>query len=87
MERFGDTDQPQPAERMGKACLLLPDALDAADFDRVQTLAERAVTGTEKDGYYSFFVMAKGLADYRPGRHAEAVKWLEQFPPNAHGIH
>ncbi len=87
LEHFGDTDQPQTAERTAKACLLLPDALDAADFDRVQKLAERAVTGTAKDRFYRYFVLAKGLADYRAARHADAVKWLGQFPPNADGIH
>jgi hypothetical protein len=84
---FGDTADPRIAERTAKVCLLLPDALSAADFDRVQQLAERAVTGTEKARFYSFFVMAKGLADFRAGRHAKAGKWLEQFPPNANGVH
>jgi tetratricopeptide (TPR) repeat protein len=87
LERFGDTDQPQPAERMAKACLLLPDALGAADSDRVQKLALRALTGTENDRLYYWFVLAKGLADYRAGRHAEAVQWLKRFPPNADGNH
>jgi serine/threonine protein kinase/Tfp pilus assembly protein PilF len=87
LERFADTDQPQLAERMAKACSLLPDALDAADADRVQKLALRAVTGTENDPLYYWFVLAKGLADYRAGRHAEAVKWLERYPPNADGAY
>ena len=36
---------------------------------------------------YHFFVLAKGLADYRAGRPAQVVKWLERFPPKADGIH
>ncbi len=87
LKLFGDTDQPRTAEQIAKACLLLPDALSAADFDRVQKLAVRAITGTEKDGLYRYFVMTKGLADYRAGRHADAIRWLEQFPPNANGTH
>jgi tetratricopeptide (TPR) repeat protein len=87
LKRFGDAGQPQMAERTAKCCLLLPDAVSAADFDRVQKLAERAVTGTENNGYYRFFVLARGLADYRAGRHAEAVRWLERFPLQADGIH
>ncbi len=87
LEHFGDTDQPQTAERTANACLLLPDALDAADFDRVQKLAERAVTDTEKDSLYRNFVLTKGLADYRAGRHADAVKWLQHFAPNPNGVH
>jgi tetratricopeptide (TPR) repeat protein len=86
-ERFGDTDQPQTAERTANACLLLPDALDAADFDRVQKLAQRAVAGTEKDRFYRYVVLVKGLADYRAGRHADAVKWLQRFAPNPGGVH
>jgi hypothetical protein len=87
LERFDDTDQPQTAERTAKACLLLSDALDAADFDRVQKLAERAVAGTEKDRFYRYFVLAKGLADYRAGRHADAVTWLQRFAPNPAGAY
>ena len=87
LERFGETDQPRMAEQTAKACLLHPDALSAADFDRVQKLAVRAITDTEKDGLYRYFVMAKGLADYRAGRHADAGKWLQQFPPNPDGTH
>ena len=87
LKRFGATDHAQPAERITKACLLLPDALSAADFERVQQLAGLAVTGTEKDGYYHFFMMSKGLADHRAGRYAEAVKCLERFPANADGTH
>ncbi len=67
--------------------MLLPDALSAADFNRVQKLAERAVAGTEKDGRYRYFVLAKGLAEYRAGRPAEAAKWLQRFAPNKDGGH
>jgi hypothetical protein len=55
------------------------------DFDRVRKLADRAVTGTEKHGSYRWFVFAKGLAEYRAGRPAEAVKWLKRFEPHADG--
>jgi serine/threonine protein kinase/Flp pilus assembly protein TadD len=87
LKRLGDTEQPQTAERTAKACLLLPGALSAPDFDRVQRLAERAVTGTEKDRLYRYFVLAKGLADYRAGRHGDAVGWLRRFAPNSDGVH
>jgi serine/threonine protein kinase/Flp pilus assembly protein TadD len=87
LERFGDTDQPQMAERIARACLLLSDVFDAADFDRVQKLAARAVTGTEKDPAYRSLVLTRGLADYRAGRHADAVKWLQRFPPDPDGTH
>jgi hypothetical protein len=76
---------PEIADRTAKTCLLLPDAVP--DFERVQKLADRAVTGTEKQGNYRWFVFSKGLAEYRAGRHAEAVKWLERFGPHADGAH
>jgi serine/threonine protein kinase/Flp pilus assembly protein TadD len=87
VKRFGDTDDAVIAEQTANACLMLPDALGAAESERVQRLAERAVTGTEEHGWYRFFVVAKGLADYRAGRYAEAVRRMEQFPPSADGTH
>jgi serine/threonine protein kinase/tetratricopeptide (TPR) repeat protein len=87
LERFGDTDRPQPAERMVNACLLLPDALAAADADRVQKLGLRAVSGTEHDRLFFWFALAKGLADYRAGRDAEAIQWVKRFPLKADGVH
>src|SRR5262249_905063 len=30
---------------------------------------------------------AKGLADYRSGRYPEAIRRMDQFPPDANGIH
>jgi hypothetical protein len=87
IHRFGHTDQWLIAENTAISCLLLPDAVSPADFDRVQELAERNITGTEKVWGYRFLLRTKGLADYRAGRYAEAVKWLEQFAPNANGNH
>jgi eukaryotic-like serine/threonine-protein kinase len=85
LERFQDTQAPEVAYRTAKTCVLLPDAVP--DFDRVQKLADRAVTGTEKHRYYRWFVLLKGLAEYRADRPAEALKWLERFAPNADGVH
>ncbi|HEV3298221.1 MAG TPA: protein kinase [Planctomycetaceae bacterium] len=85
LERFQETQAPNVAERTAKTCLLLPDAVP--DFDRVQKLADRVVSGTEKHGDYRWFVFVKGLAEYRAGRHAEAVKWLERFGAHADGAH
>ena len=41
-----------------------------SDFDRVKKLADRDVTGTEKDPSYRWYLFVKGLAEYRAGRHA-----------------
>jgi serine/threonine protein kinase/WD40 repeat protein/tetratricopeptide (TPR) repeat protein len=83
LERFGDTDQPDVAERTAKTCLLAPGAV--TDLDRVLRLADRAVTGTEKHRWYRWFVFGKALAEYRAGRHAQAVEWLRRFAPDPGG--
>jgi tetratricopeptide (TPR) repeat protein len=83
LERFQGTESLEIADRTAKTCLLAPDAVP--DFNRVQKLADRVVTGTETRGNYRWFVFVKGLAEYRAGRHAEAVKWLERFGPSADG--
>jgi serine/threonine protein kinase/Flp pilus assembly protein TadD len=88
VHRFGETDNPQIAERAAKACALAPDALSGPDFGRVEKLAERAVTGTKANDLYSYFALAKGLADYRAGHYVEAVHWLAgRFFSNANGWH
>jgi eukaryotic-like serine/threonine-protein kinase len=79
LARFGETDKLEIAERTAKACLLLPDAVE--DSARVQQLAAQAVRGTEKHRYYWYFMLCKGLADHRAGRHVEAIRWLERCSP------
>ncbi|HEV2294743.1 MAG TPA: tetratricopeptide repeat protein [Tepidisphaeraceae bacterium] len=83
VEHFGNTTQPHIAERTAKTCSLGPGALD--DFDPVLKLADRAVTGTEEDGLFRFFVLAKALAEYRAGRHASALDWARRWGANAGG--
>jgi hypothetical protein len=51
----------------------------------VLKLAERAVTGAEKSSNYDRFMLGRALAEYRAGRPAEAVKWLERLAANAGG--
>jgi tetratricopeptide (TPR) repeat protein len=76
LTRFGGTKDPSLAERTAKTCLLAPDASGA--LKRATELAEQAVTGTEHDGNYSWFLMARGLADYRNGRFAGALAWIDK---------
>ncbi|HEV3341511.1 MAG TPA: protein kinase [Pirellulales bacterium] len=87
VKRFGETNHPQTAECVAKACLLTPDALNAVEAERLQKLAERAVAGQETEPLYRFCALCKGLADYRAGRHAEAVTWMQRFAPSADGWH
>jgi tetratricopeptide (TPR) repeat protein/serine/threonine protein kinase len=71
------------AEQMAKTCALAPDAV--SDFARVERLAQRAVTGTEKKGWYRNYILAKGLTDYRGGHPEQAAKWLKRFAPKPGG--
>jgi serine/threonine protein kinase/tetratricopeptide (TPR) repeat protein/WD40 repeat protein len=85
LRRFGDTDKLEVAERIAKSCLLAPATL--ADLTPVYRLADRTVAGTEQHEYYRWFVLVKGLAEYRAGRLAEALDWLKRFSPQARGTH
>jgi tetratricopeptide (TPR) repeat protein len=76
LRRFGQTDNPILAERTAKACLLLPEAV--ADQQLVQQLAQRAVTGTEAHAYYGFFLLVKGIAEYRAGHWERAIQSLDE---------
>jgi tetratricopeptide (TPR) repeat protein len=74
LKRFGDTADPAIAERTTKACLLLPNVLE--DLTPVLRLSERALAA-EDHGYYPYFLLAAGLADYRAGEFSKAVEKLE----------
>ena len=84
LARFGDTTDPYVAERTAKTCALAPGGVP--DPEVVVKLADRAVTGTEANVHYRFFVLSKGLAEYRAGRHAEAVRWMGRYAPEAGGL-
>jgi serine/threonine protein kinase/Flp pilus assembly protein TadD len=83
LARFGN--RAQLAERISKTCLLIPDAV--SDLGEVFKLADRAVTGTEQQPYYRWFVLTKSLAEYRAGHDAGAQAWLTRFSPGADGVH
>jgi serine/threonine protein kinase/Flp pilus assembly protein TadD len=74
LAQFSHTDDPKIAERTAGICLLAPDAVP--DLRPVLQLAERAVAGTEQRAGYRFFLLAKGMADYRAGRCADAIDRL-----------
>jgi tetratricopeptide (TPR) repeat protein len=86
LERFGQADTPvEIADRVAKTCLLAPDAVE--DVAHVQRLVERAVTDTRQHPFYRWFLLTKGLAEYRAGRDADAVEWLTRFGPREDGVH
>jgi tetratricopeptide (TPR) repeat protein len=83
IERYcqeGETLHPQIAGRTAVACSLASNAVP--DFRVVERLAERAVTATEKFPDHHDFAWARGLAEYRAGRHAGAIEWLKRSKPS-----
>ena len=69
---FGKADSPAQAERTAKAGLLLPNP--DVDFAPYAALAEQAVTGSEGDIYYHFFLFVRCLAHYRMGEFERAAE-------------
>jgi WD40 repeat protein/serine/threonine protein kinase/tetratricopeptide (TPR) repeat protein len=75
-ERFGATEDPNIAERTGKTGLLLPGATE--DRNKLAQLINLAVTKQPDHPDMPWFLMARGLAEYRAGRWADAAGWLEK---------
>jgi serine/threonine-protein kinase len=64
LERFGNSADPYVAERVGRACLLLPATAD--ELRQSVAVAERAVARTSgEQAAHPYFVFARGLAQYR----------------------
>jgi len=78
LELFGDTQDPFIAERTGKLCLILPDAVP--DDPRPAQLLAKAV-GMRPD--VSWFLLASAIAKYRAGQFQEALVGLESAEAQA----
>ena len=74
LARFGRTTDPVVAERMAKACLILPDP--AVDLEQVARLADTAITRGRWDIDSAYFALAKGLAEYRRAHFSSAADWV-----------
>jgi eukaryotic-like serine/threonine-protein kinase len=73
LARFRPTTDPYVAERVGRACLLLPGSEE--ELRQVVALTGRAAAAADPkyDWARPYFLFAKGLADYRLGRFDEAI--------------
>ncbi len=75
--RFAGTNDSTVAERMAKACLMLPSS--GANSNVVSQWAETAIAGggtnTESLAWKE---LAKGLAEYRLGHFADAAEWTQK---------
>jgi tetratricopeptide (TPR) repeat protein len=75
LARFGNTQDLTIAERISKACLLLP--AKGADLERATKLANKAASNPTH-GTFRYAQLAKGLAEYRNGRSEAAIGVLNQ---------
>jgi serine/threonine protein kinase/tetratricopeptide (TPR) repeat protein len=86
MARFGELTNARVAERVGRACLLLPASED--EEVRAAALIDRAIADAKTrpvDWTYRFFMFAKGLAEYRLGRFESAISFIQGAPSTALG--
>jgi len=74
--QFGETTNPTVAERMAKACLILPSS--GADMAIVSKMAEVAIRADTNHSLLPYFQFSKGLAEYRQDRFASAAEWLRK---------
>lgn len=78
--RFEETTGSFTAERMAKACLIVP--LPGAELTIVEKLAETALTSGRSNSYLPYFQFAKGFVEYRQGRFASAADWARKSIDN-----
>lgn len=71
---FGKSTHPETAERVGKSCLLSP-SVDEVTRTYAQGLIETALA---KKPDSMWFTLAKGLGQYRAGKHADSIKSLQR---------
>jgi serine/threonine-protein kinase len=85
LDKFGATTDPKTAERVGRACLLLP--VEGDELRQACALADRAATTElpEFGGFKPWFQFVQGLAEYRGGRFEQAIKVLQGEPSRMPG--
>ncbi len=74
LARFGETTDPNVAERVGRACLLRPASED--ELGRSSALIERSLAADRAmpgSWFHPFFSFAHGLLAYRQGRFEESL--------------
>jgi tetratricopeptide (TPR) repeat protein len=72
--RASQSDDPAGAGWTALTCLVVPEGL--VDLGPVLQLAKRAVTGMEQRVEYRWFLLTRGMADYRTGDFHSAVERL-----------
>jgi serine/threonine-protein kinase len=81
LDRFGNSTDPQVAERTSRTCLLLPGP--AEEVARAAAFIDRAIAAEREKPVSSllpYFLVTKALAEYRSGRPEEAIALLKGEP-------
>ncbi len=76
LREFGRTSDPTVAERMAKACMILPPRTN--DLQMLSSMADVAVAAGSTSGDWPYYEFVKGLAEYRQGRFGPAIEWLQK---------
>jgi tetratricopeptide (TPR) repeat protein len=73
---FHNTSYPRVADRVAKACLILPDS--GVDLRALAAMANKALTLEKGNAGMPWHQFCKALAEYRQGNFADAARWSEQ---------
>jgi serine/threonine protein kinase len=85
LRQFADTSDARIAERMTKACCILPPATDQLDL--LKKMSDVVLRTEPNSGLYAFNLFAKGFAEYRLGHYAAAVELMQKVLPLDSGVH
>src|SRR5215471_2756641 len=76
LKRFADTTDPVAAERMAKACLILP--APATELQTIGKMADTALASDPGHPFRPYFEFAKGFSEYRLRHFESAAEQLEK---------
>jgi tetratricopeptide (TPR) repeat protein len=71
LARWASTQKNDEADQTLKTILLVPDF--KADLKQLAHLADVAVSGNKNAAWFEWFMLARGLYDYRTGKYADAL--------------
>lgn len=77
LKRFGETTDPRTAEQVSRLSLLIPASDD--ELAMAVALSERALASdsAKSGGFQSYFLFARGLAEYRQGQFDAAIATMK----------
>ena len=76
---FGNTSDPETADRIAKVCLMLP--APARDLPTLAAMAETAAKAGSDDKNWPYYQFVKGLAEYRQGHFTSAIEHVQKILP------